>query len=140
MLFILNYFLPFHPPNSPQNENIKKLKKALGGIIILHKCTKNHDYRLCCSWNMVCARCNYFSFWAIFYLFNPPTARKMKIIKKLKKYLEISSFYTNVPKIMIIGCAVSEIWRMTDVIIIFLGYFLPFYPWKQPEKWKCQKN
>ena len=69
-----------------------------------------------------------------FELFLTLNSPKNENIKKLKKYLEISSFYTNVPKIMIIGCAVSEIWRMTDVIIIFLGYFLPFYPWKQPEK------
>ena len=47
--------------------------------------------------------------------------------------MEIPSFYTNVPKIMIIGYTVPEIWRMTDVIIIFLGYFLPFY---LPKSWK----
>ena len=29
---------------------------------------------------------------------------------------------------MIIDYTVPEIWHMTDVIIIFLGYFLPFYP------------
>ena len=29
---------------------------------------------------------------------------------------------------MIIGYTVPDRWRMMDVIIIFLGYFLPFYP------------
>ena len=58
---------------------------------------------------------------------SPLTIRKIKILKKWKKHLEISSFYTSVPKIMIIGYTVPEIWHMMDVIIIFLGYFLPFY-------------
>ena len=47
----------------------------------------------------------------------------------MKKTLEISSFYTSAPKIMIICYTVPEIWHMTDVTVIFiLGYFLPFYP------------
>ena len=37
------------------------------------------------SWDMVCDRCNYFSFWATFCCFNPVTARKIKILKKWKK-------------------------------------------------------
>ena len=42
------------------------MKKTPGDIIILHKCTKNHDHMLYCSWDMACDRCNcYFSFWAI---------------------------------------------------------------------------
>ena len=41
---ILDNFLPFYPPDSPKNENIKKMKKKPGNIIILHKCTKNHDH------------------------------------------------------------------------------------------------
>ena len=38
--------------------------------------------------------------------------------------MEISSFYTIVPTIMIIGYNVPEIWHVTDVIVIFhLGLF-----------------
>ena len=49
-----------------------------------------------------------FSFWAIF-------------------CLEISSFYTILPKIIIIGYTVPETWRVMDVIVIF--YFgLSFTP------------
>ena len=71
----------------------------------------------------------FLSFWAIFCLFTPLT-RKIKILKKWKKRLEISSFYTSVPKIMIICCTVSEIWCMTDVIFIFHSglFFCPFTP------------
>ena len=37
-------FLPFYPPNNPKNQNFEKLKENTGDIIILHKCTKNHDH------------------------------------------------------------------------------------------------
>ena len=63
---ILGYFLPFYPPNSAKNINFKKMKKSSGDIIILHQCTKKHDYILYCSWDMAPDRCNWcFSFWAI---------------------------------------------------------------------------
>ena len=41
------------------------------------------------------------------------------ILKKWKKCLETSSFYTRVPKIMITFYAVPKMWCMTDVIVIF---------------------
>ena len=48
--------------------------------------------------------------------FYSPNTLKMKT-------LQISSFYTGVPKIMIICYTVPEIWRMSDVIVVFiLGY------------------
>ena len=59
----------------------------------------------------------------------PLTARKMKISKKWKQHLAISSFYTSAPKLMIIGYTVLEMWHGTDMIVVFiLGNFLPFYP------------
>ena len=96
------FFCPFFCPNSPKNENIKKMKTP-ADIINLHKCTKTHDHRLYCSWDMVHDRCNCcISFWAIFCLFTPLTAQKIKNSNKWKKHLDISSFYTSLPKIMII--------------------------------------
>ena len=68
---ILNSFLPFYPSNNPKNQNFEKLKKTPGDVIILHKCTKNHDNMLYCSLHIV------------------------------HNGLEISSFYIHVPKIMI---------------------------------------
>ena len=61
-------FSPFYPPKKTKNQNFEKLKqKTPGDIIILHKCSKNHDHMLYCSLDMVCDGCNcYFSFWAIF--------------------------------------------------------------------------
>ena len=49
----------------------------------------------------------------------PLTAQKMKISKKWKEHLKISSFYTIVPKLMIICYTVPEKWYVTDVIVIF---------------------
>ena len=115
MLFvILGYFLPFYPLTCPKNEHFK-MKKMPGDIIILHKCTKNHDHTLYYSWDMVRDRCNcYFSFWAIFCPFTYLRVQKIKISKKWKKRLEISSFYTCISKIMIWWCKVPEIWCATD--------------------------
>ena len=79
---------------------------------------------------MVREGCNCsFSFWAIFCPFTPLTARKIKIKKKRrKKRLEIPSFYTSVPKIMII-CYNAEIWHVTGVIAIFhFGLFFALLP------------
>ena len=77
---ILNRFLPFHPSNNLKNQNFEKLKKAPGDIIILHKCTKNHDHMLYCSLEMARNGFNcYFWFWAIFYPFTSLTAQKIKI-------------------------------------------------------------
>ena len=81
-------FLAHLPPKNLENQNFEKLKKIPGDIIMLNRCTKNHDHMLYCSRDMAHDRCNsYFSFWAIFYPFTPLTARKMKISKKWKKVL-----------------------------------------------------
>ena len=101
--------------NNPKNQNFEKLRNSPGGIIILHKYTKNHDPMLYCSLDMVSNGFNcYFSFWAIFCPFIPLTAKKIKIFQKWKKHLEISSFYIRVPKIMIRRCTVPEIWCATN--------------------------
>ena len=91
----------------------RKIKISIKTNNFLHTsfytCTRNDDHMLYCSSDMTCDTCNfYFSFWAIFCPFTPLTAWKMKISKKWKKHLEISSFYTRVPKVMIRWCTVPE--------------------------------
>ena len=77
-------FLPFYSTNNPKNQNLEKMKKT-GDINILHKCIKNHDHMLHCSWDMVHDGCNcYFSFWAVFCPVIPLTAQKTEIKKKIK--------------------------------------------------------
>ena len=126
--------LPSPPSPTPQPKKSKfwKTEKMPGGIIILHKSTKNHDHILHYSLDMACNGCNCdFSFWAIFSPFTSLTAQKIKIKKKKqrKKHLETLSFYTSVPKIMLICYTVPEIWRVTDVIVIFhFGLFFALLP------------
>ena len=77
------FFLPFYPPKNLKNQNFEKMNTKPADITILHKCTKNHDHMLYCSWDMVCDRCNcYFSFWGIFCPFTPLTTLKIKMKKK----------------------------------------------------------
>ena len=69
------------------------MKTMPADIIILQKCTKNHDHMLYCSCDMARDRCNcYFSFWAIFCSFNPLTAQKIKRKKKKKNPVRYHHF------------------------------------------------
>ena len=62
------------------------MKKTLGDIIFLHNYIKNYDQMMCGSWDMVCNKYNcYFSFWTIFYPFNPVTTKKNQNFEKMKK-------------------------------------------------------
>ena len=83
---------------------------------------------------------------AIFCPFTSLIASKIQISKKKKKEkkensLVISSFYTSVPKFMIIGYTVSEIWHVTDVIIFHFGLYFSLLPPNSPknEKFKTMK-
>ena len=80
---IFGHFLPFYPINNPKTQNFQKMKKAAGDTILLHKCTKNPDHKLYCSWDMTFNRRNYFSVWVIFCPFTPLPTQKIK--KKIKK-------------------------------------------------------
>ena len=83
VIFHFGLFLALLPPNSLKNQNLKKMKKTLGDIIILHKCTKNHNHLLYCSWDMERDGCNcYFSFWAIFCPCSPPNSPKNENLQK----------------------------------------------------------
>ena len=52
VIFHFRLFLTFCLPNSPKKDNKMKKQKQQqqqpGDIIILHKCTKNHDHMLYC--------------------------------------------------------------------------------------------
>ena len=75
--------------------------------------------------------------------FYPHNSPKNENFTKLKKFQEISSFYTSVPKIMIICYTVPEIGHMRDKIIFFLlGLFFALLPPppNSPKKSKFQKN
>ena len=125
------------------------MEKTPADIIILYKCTKNHDHILYYSWDIVRDGCNcYFSFWAIFALLHAPppsappvTAWKIKIKKKKKnrkkkQQLEVSfsQVYQKSWWHAVLFLRYGA-WHMS--LFLILGYFLPFYPLKFP---KNQKN
>ena len=127
-------FCPFTSPKDLENENFEKTRKKPGEIVILHMCTINDNHMIYGSWDINCNRQIFLSSWAIFCLFTHLTARKMEISKKWIKSLEISSLYTSVPKFIIIGYAVPEIWYVTYVIVVFhLGRFFALLPPKEPK-------
>ena len=124
------------PLTAPKKKISKKRRenKTPRDIIILQKCTKNHDHMPYCSWDKAHdgRNCN-FLFWANLYPFTPLTVRKIKIKQKRKKHLEISSFYKSAPKIMIIYYTVLEIWHVADVLVIFhSGLFFALLPPNPP--------
>ena len=86
MFVIFGLFLPFYPTNNPKNKIFEKMKKKKTprDIIILLKCSKNHDHMLHCSRDTTREGCN-FSFLAIFSPFTPLTTQKIRIFKKNEK-------------------------------------------------------
>ena len=113
-LVILGHFLPFYHPKKTLKSKFWKMKKFAGDIVIVHMCTKNHNNMMYGSWDMEWHKHKFMSFWTVFCPFIPLTTPKIKILKKWKKCLKISSFYICAPKIIIQWCMVPEIWCVTD--------------------------
>ena len=77
-----------------------------------------------------------------------PNSPENQNFEKMKKHVEISSFYTSLTKIMILCNVVPEIWHATHVIVIFhFGLFFALLPpplsyspknqnFKKKKKWK----
>ena len=110
---------------------------------ILCKCTKNRDHMLYCFWDMVRDRCNcYFSCWAIFCIFRPLAARRMKISKNWKntwRYHYFRQVHQKSWSYTLLFLRYGT-WEMS-LLFFILVYFLPFYPANSPKnqnfkKWK----
>ena len=128
LFVILDHFLPFCPLTTQKIKILKNWKKTPRDIIILHKCTKNHDHIPYCSSDMPCNRFNcYFSLWAIFCPFISLTAQKIKIKKKNEKNTWRYHHFTIVHH-KSSSYAVPEIWCVMDVIIFQFGPFFAFLP------------
>ena len=100
---------------------LKKWKKIAGDIIILNMCTKSHNHIWGSPPEIHSGTDRIFCHFRPFFALLPPlTTRKIKILKKCKKHLEISSFYTCVPQTTII-------WSATK-FLSFWTIFCPFTP------------
>ena len=105
--------------------------------LILHICLKNHNHMRHGSWDTEWDWQNFLSFWTVSCPFilpsPPPTTQKIKILKKWKKHLEMSSFSTCVPKIIIIWYMLPEIMECHRQNILSLwAIFCPFTPLLTP--------
>ena len=112
--FHFGWYFSLLPPNSPQNENFKKMKK----ILEISFYTSVPKIMIICYtvpeiWHVTHVIFIFHS-GLFFTLFTPLRAHKIKISKKVKKGLEISSFYPFVPTIMIRWCTVPETCCMRD--------------------------
>ena len=129
-------FLPFCPlpPTPPLTTwKIKILKKKIiRAIIILDMCIINENLMMYGSWDMEHNRQNFFSFWTVFC---PLTIQKIKILKKWKKHMKITSFYHK--------------WQSYDIWFLvheaqqteFFSTWTIFFPLTQiPQKSKFSEN
>ena len=110
-----------------KNFNIYSVaRKTPGYIIILHLCTKILDM-IYSSWYRVwpTETGNYGSLFALLH----PILKTQKI-KRKKQLLEISSFYTSVPKTTLIWGMLLETQWDRQTILLFRAIFCPFNPLK----------
>ena len=111
-------------------QNLEKMKKTPGDIIILHLCKTNDDHMTHGSWDMERDRHIFFFHFGPFLPCSSRNNPKNQNFEEWKKYQEIS-FYTSVPKMTIIRCMVPETWSATDRIFLsFWAIFCPFTPLK----------
>ena len=113
----LSFWATFLPPNNSENQNFEKNEKSSWRYD--HFTQGYYKWQSCDIWFLryLLQQTDLFGhLWPFF---------EMKISKKWKKHLKISSLYRSVPKIMIIGYTVPEIWCVLGVTIIF--HFDPFF-------------
>ena len=128
VIILLGYFLPFYPPNSQKNENVKKIKKHLK---VSSFYTSVPKFMIMCYtvpeiWCMTDVIVIFH--FRLFFALLPPNNPKNINFKKMTKTLEILSFYTSVSKLMI-SYTVPEIRHVIDVIVVFhFGQFLLLLP------------
>ena len=121
---------------SPKNQNVWKMKKIPGDIIILHQCTKSHNHMIFNSQNIMWIAlqvilghlCFLPNFWP----------KKSKFLKKRKKTLGHTIILHLHPKnhnhLMY-----SSLKMIPTALQVILGQFLPFYSIFGP-KLKYSKN
>ena len=112
-------FYPFNPLATRKIKILKNWKKTPEDIIIFHMCTINYNHMMYGSWDIERDRQNFFVILDNFLPIYPLKTRKIKVLKTWKNAWRYYHFtQTSVPKIRICY-TVPEIWRVTNVIVIF---------------------
>ena len=129
-LVVSGHFLPFYSTNSAKNQNFEKMKKKQLKILSFYTNDGSGDMKR--------QRQNVLSFQTISCPFSLPssplTIWKINILKKWKKHLDISSFYTSVHKY------IEDMENDGHNFGVFLEYFLPFYPTSNLKNQNFWKN
>ena len=138
-LVIMSHFLPFVPPstkNPKKSEFWKNERKCWRYDHFTHLYQKTTTV-----WGTVPEILSetHIVILSHFCRFIPLTTRKIKIFKKWKMYLEMSSFHRCVIKITVIWCMLSKIWSATDKIFCHFEPFFAKLSHSQPEKSNFQK-
>ena len=143
---ILGYFLPFYPTNNPI---VKKMTKkhaeisfftSVPKIIITYYNVPEiwHVSEIYCMTSVIAI----FLFWLFFALLPPwqPEKRKFEKMEK-KNHLEISSFYTSVPKSWLHAIMFLRygMWQV-QLLFFILGYFFLFHPPNSPKNENFKKK
>ena len=131
-------FLPLPPPNNLKNQNFEKLKKAPGDII-LHLCTINNNHMMYGSWDMKCDGQNFLSFGTVSCHFNPDNLKNQNF-EKLKKSLEMLSFYSVYHNWQSNDVLFLRYWTQQTYFFAILDNFLPFYLLNNPKYQNLKKN
>ena len=138
---ILDHFLYLYPPNNPKYQNIEKMKKPPGDIMILHMCTihDNHIMNGSRDWSVTDRIfCHFGPFFALL----PPNNLKNQNFEKMKKIcgdIIILCVCTINDNQMIYGSWDSKCDR--QYFFVILNHYLHFYPPDNPKikifkKWK----
>ena len=146
----------FHICFSSSSVNAKKKFWGVPHLLLMCAFFFSIDHHLCVQFLMLfhlkkssfymCTKNQSHEVWFHLLLFYSPLPAlmiwKIRILKKWKKHLEISSFYTCVPKITITWM-LPKIWSATDIIFLsFWIIFCPFTPLLNPKikSWKKFKK
>ena len=113
-----DHFFLFFPPNNMENQNLEKMKK-IPGDLILKMCTINDNHNMMYRyWDMEYNGQNFLSFWA-FFIFLPLNNLEHQKFEKMKKY---NWRYYHITHVCHIWCMVPEILVQQN----FLSFWVTF--------------
>ena len=135
---ILGHFLPFYLHYWLQKSKLGKTVKKTGDIILLHICTINKDHMIYGSWDI---KAQWTEFLVILGYFLPidPLNLKNQNFEKMKKSLQILSFYTCVQQTTIMWCMVLEKWSTEGKIFCHFRLVFALLPPTNPENQNLKK-